>query len=169
MKLVAGTPVVEDVESFVAALPDGGHETAVQAFDADYVAGREHLAAAVEHADRAFERGENVASDRAVEILLYAAGRRQIREALAMGVAEGEQAVVVVVAGGDEDEAATEIVAFLDDAAVLPEVEPSGAGVYGDRGTIREFFDVGDAELDAAAGDLAGVVRERVALLDVEK
>lgn len=169
MKLVAGTAVVEDVESFVAALPDGGHETAVQAFDADYVAGREHLASAVEHADRAFERGENVASDRSVEILLYAAGRRQIREAFAMGVAEGEQEVVVVVAGGDEAGAAAAVVEFLDDAAVLPEVEPLEAGVYGDRETIREFFDVGDAELDAAAGDLAGVVRERVALLDVEK
>jgi KEOPS complex subunit Cgi121 len=169
VKLVAGTAVVEDVETFVAGLPDGGHETAVQAFDADYVAGREHLASAVEHANRAFEREENVASNRAVEILLYAAGRRQIREALAMGVAEGEQEVVVVVAGGDEDDAVTAVVDFLDDAAVLPAVEPPEAGVYGDRETIREFFDVGDAELDAAAGDLSGVVRERVALLDVEK
>jgi KEOPS complex subunit Cgi121 len=169
VKLVAGTAAVEDVEGFVADLPDGGHETAVQAFDADYVADREHLASAVEHADRAFERGENVASDRAVEILLYAAGRRQIREALAMGVAEGEQEVVVVVAGGDEADAAAAVVEFLDDATVLPDAAPPEAGVYGDRETIREFFDVGDAELDAAAGDLAGVVRERVALLDVEK
>ncbi|WP_353634900.1 KEOPS complex subunit Cgi121 [Halobacterium sp. NMX12-1] len=169
MKLVAGTAVVEDVETFVAGLPDGSPETAVQAFDAEYVAGREHLAAAVKHADRAFDRGENVASDRAVEVLLYAAGRRQIREALAMGVAAGEQAVVVVVAGGDEERAAAAVAAFLDDARVLAADEPGGAGVYGDRETIREFFDVGDAELDAAAGDLAGVVRERVALLDVEK
>ncbi len=169
MKLVAGTAAVDDVDAFVAALPDGGHETAVQAFDADYVAGREHLASAVEHADRAFERGENVASDRAVDIRRSAAGRRQIRDALAMGVAEGEHEVVVVVAGGDEADAAAAVVEFLDAAAVLPDAEPPEAGVYGDRETVREFFDVSDAELDAAAGDLAGIVRERVALLDVEK
>nr|WP_272931518.1 KEOPS complex subunit Cgi121 [Halobacterium noricense] len=167
--MVAGSVVVEDVEVFVAALPEGGPETVVQAFDAAYVADREHLAAAVEHADRAFDRGENVASDRSVEVLLYAAGRRQIREALEMGVDEGEQAVVVVVAGGDEDSAAAAVAAFLDGGRVLAADEPSGAGVYGDRETIREFFDVSDAELDAAAGDLAGVVRERVTLLDVEK
>lgn len=169
MKLVAGTADVQNVEEFVAGLPDGGAETAVQAFDADYVAGRGHLAAAVEHADRAFERGESVASDRAVEILLYAAGRRQIREAFEMGVAPGEQAVVVVVAGGDEASAAAAVAAFLDDGRVLDDSEPDEGGVYGDPETIREFFDVGDAEVAAAAGDLAGVVRERVALLDVEK
>ncbi|MGB9964305.1 KEOPS complex subunit Cgi121 [Halobacterium hubeiense] len=169
MRLVAGTAAVDDVESFVADLPGGGPETAVQAFDAAYVAGRAHLAAAVEHADRAFDRGENVASDRAVEILLYAAGRRQIREALGMGVVAGEQPVVVVVAGGDEAEAAADVAAFLGDGRVLEEDEPGGDGVYGDSETIREFFDVSDAELAAAAGDLAGVVRERVALLDVEK
>ncbi|NIB98197.1 KEOPS complex subunit Cgi121 [Halobacterium sp. R2-5] len=167
MRLVAGTADVSDVDEFVAALP-GDSETAVQAFDADYVTGRGHLAAAVEHADRAFERGENVASDRAVEILLYAAGRRQIREALEMGVAAGEQDVVVVVAGGDEADAAAAVAAFLDDGRVL-DGEPLPGAVSGDRETIRAFFDVSEGELDAAADDLPGVVRERVALLDVEK
>ncbi|MFB6268633.1 MAG: KEOPS complex subunit Cgi121, partial [Halobacterium sp.] len=101
MRLVTGTADVADVEAFVADLGEIGDEygVAVQAFDAAYVADRRHLAAAVRHADRAFERGENVASDRGVEIMLYAAGRRQIRDALAMGVGEGEQDVVVVVDG----------------------------------------------------------------------
>jgi KEOPS complex subunit Cgi121 len=34
---------------------------------------------------------------------------------------------------------------------------------------VREYFDVGDPELAAVEGDLADVVLERVALLDVEK
>ena len=179
MRLVTGATDVAAVESFVAHLGGIGdeHGTAVQAFDADYVADRRHLAAAVEHADRAFERGENVASDRGVEITLYAAGRRQIRDALAMGVSEGEQDVVVVVdAGGDPDGvgdeagAAAAVADSLSDAVVRDEGDPlSEDGVYGDAATIREFFDVSDAELAAAAGDLAGVVRERAALLDVEK
>jgi KEOPS complex subunit Cgi121 len=124
------------------------------------VADREHIAAAVERANRAFDRGANVADERSVEILLYAAGRRQIRRALEMGVGEGEQAVVVVVDGGDEDAAAEAV------ESVLAEEQPT---LSGDEETLRAFFGVSDAELAATGGDLAGVVRERVALLDVEK
>lgn len=160
MRLVEGVASVEDVDAFVARLGDIGNEhgCAVQAFDADYVADRAHLESAVEHANRAFERGENVASDRAVEILLYAAGRRQIRRALAMGVDEGEHEVTVVVDGENEAAAASTVAALLDEQATLG----------GDPATLREFFDVSDAER-AVVDDLSGVVRERVALLDVEK
>lgn len=163
MRLVEGIASVVDVDAFVADLGDIGdeHGAAVQAFDADYAADREHLASAVAHANRAFERGENVASERAVEVLLYAAGRRQIRRALAMGVDEGDSEVVVVIDGGDEAAAADAV------RSLLAELRPTLDG--GDEATLREFFDVSEAESAAAAGDLADVVRERVALLDVEK
>lgn len=166
MRVVEGVATVESVDEFVAELGGIGdaHDCAVQAFDADYVAGREHIEAAVTHANRSFERGEAIADERAVEILLYAAGRRQIRQALEMGVSEGEQAIVVVVdcadgADGSEADAADDV------AALLSERETLG----GDPETLAAFFDVSDRELVTAAGDLAGVVRERVALLDVEK
>ncbi len=173
MRLVEGVAAVEDIDAFVADLGAVGdeHGVAVQAFDATYVADREHLASAVAHASRAFERGENVASERAVEILLYAAGRRQIRQALAMGVGEGEQPVVVVVAADGDGAADTdEREAAAADAVggLLAEARPT-LGAESDEATLREFFDVSAAEVAAASGDLAGVVRERVALLDVEK
>ncbi|WP_232703280.1 KEOPS complex subunit Cgi121 [Halobacterium wangiae] len=160
MRVVEGVASVDDVDAFVATLGDVGdeHGCAVQAFDADYVADRAHLESAVAHANRAFERGENVASDRAVEILLYAAGRRQIRRALAMGVDEGEHEVVVVVDGENEAAAASAVADLLDERATLG----------GDPAALREFFDVSDDEY-AVVDDLSGVVRERVALLDVEK
>ena len=162
MRLVEGVASVEDVDAFVAELGDvgDGHGAAVQAFDADYVADEAHLASAVAHANRAFERGANVASERAVEVLLYAAGRRQIRRALAMGVDEGDSEVVVVVDGGDEVAAADAV------RGLLAEERPT---LGGDEATLRAFFDVSEAESAAAAGGLADVVRERVALLDVEK
>ena len=172
MRLVEGVARVDSVDEFVAELGAIGdaYDCAVQAFDADYVADRDHLEAAVAHANRSFERGETVADERAVEILLYAAGRRQIRQALEMGVSEGENEVVVVVDGGGEradgsDTDANEADAAADVAALLSERETLG----GDPETVAAFFDASDAELGAAAGDLAGVVRERVALLDVEK
>jgi KEOPS complex subunit Cgi121 len=161
MRVVEGVANVENVDAFLADLSAVTAETGatVQAFDARYVVDRTHLALAVERADRAFERDENVARDRAVEILLYAAGRRQIDRALEMGVGEGETAVVVLVSGGDEA-AADAVASLLTPAETL--------GEYDER-AVREFFEVTDAELDAVAGGLSDIVHERVALLDVEK
>lgn len=112
MELVEGRATVEDVDEFVARLGAIGdeHGCTVQAFDARYIVSRTHLERALTLADRARERGEAIARERAVEILLYAAGRRQIERALELGVSEGDQPVVVLVAaeeGGDERAART--------------------------------------------------------------
>lgn len=162
MKFVEGVAAVEAVDAFVAEMADVAAETGatVQVFDARYVVSGRHLRRAVELADRAIERGENVARDRAVEMLLYAAGRRQIDDALTMGVSEGETPVVAVVDGGDEAAATARLRERFTERPTL--------GRYDDE-RVREFFDVTDAELAAADGDLEALVCERVALLNVEK
>lgn len=169
-KFVEGRADIEDLDTFLDRLGDIGErfDCAIQAFDADLVVGRDHLRVAVERATRARDRGENVARDPAVEILLYAAGRRQINRALRMGVEEGESDVAVVVHGLDAD---------ADEAAAADAVRdllaPGDADAVSadriDRAAVREFFDVSDAELSATDASLADLVRERVALLDVEK
>jgi KEOPS complex subunit Cgi121 len=162
MRLLEGEATVEDTDAFVAELDDIGeaHGCAVQAFDARLVVDRAHLAAAVERANRATARGENVARDRSVEILLYAAGRRQIDRALEMGVSAGTGPVVAVVDGDDEAGAAE---------AVAEMLAPADALAATDEDAVQAFFDVSDAERAAATADLSALVRERVALLDVEK
>jgi KEOPS complex subunit Cgi121 len=161
VSLVEGTAEIDDLEAFLERLDAIGeaHDAAIQAFDARYVAGRAHLQRAVDLADRAVARGENVARDCSVEILLYAAGRRQIDRALEMGVGEGESPVVVVVSGGDEDGAGEAVEELLEPGEVLD----------GDAEVVREFFDISGAELDATDATLVDLVCERVALLDVEK
>ncbi|ELY98012.1 KEOPS complex subunit Cgi121 [Natrialba asiatica] len=165
---------INDLDSFVADLTAIGerHGATLQTVDARYVADRRHLERAVELADRAIERGENVARDRAVEILLYAAGRRQIDRALEMGVGEGENRAVVLIDatphsdsknGSDLDAAraaVTELEAF---AGTEPTLDQQ------DEDVLRTFFDITDAERAATDASLAALVRERVALLDVEK
>jgi KEOPS complex subunit Cgi121 len=174
VRLVEGVAHVDSVDAFVSELNAIGddHGVTVQAFDARYVVSRTHLERAVELADRALARGENVARDRGVEILLYAAGRRQIDRALTLGVSPGETPVVVLVdapsdpatsgTDGDGREAAA---AAAVEALLTPE-ETLGAF---DASRVREFFAVGEPELAAVEGELADVVLERVALLDVEK
>ena len=166
MTVVEGEATVDDVDAFVAALGSIGDEygVAVQAFDARYVVGRDHLEQAVRLANRAADRDEQIARDRAVEILLYAAGRRQINKALAMGVDQGTTPAVVVVDGldadADERGAATAVETMLDPAETL--------GAY-DRERVLEFFDISETELAATDGTLEDIVCERVALLTVDR
>jgi KEOPS complex subunit Cgi121 len=172
MELVEGTVEIggeafPDVETFVAALDEIGaqHDVTVQAFDSRYVVSRRHLERAVELADRERDRGEAIARDRSVEILLYAAGRRQINRALELGIGEGETPVVVLVddESGDADAeaaAADAVASFVDPAETLGRYEE-------DR--VREFYDIGAAELDATDAGLEALVLERVALLVVER
>lgn len=190
MHLLEGVATIEDVDSFVAQLSEIGdeHGCAIQAFDARYVADREHITRAVTLADRARERGEAIADDHGIEILLYAAGRRQINRALEMGVADGTTPVVAVVhswdATGDEDTAAEAVAELLEPADTLGLSADADDDCDGDDGTlaracdhdydydrerIRTFFDVSERELAATDADLASLVRERVALLSVEK
>jgi len=167
MQVLEGHLLVEDLDELLKTLDEiaSATQTTVQAFDADYVVSEAHLERALERADRAIARGENVARDRAVEILCYAAGRRQINRALEMGLREGENRVVVLVDSGDGNETAEQVALdrlreHVDEAAVL--------GEY-DEATVRAFFDIGDVELAAVEGSLPDLVLERVALLDVEK
>lgn len=183
MKLVEGIAEIDDLQAFLNEVDDiaAEHGCTVQAFDANYVVGPEHLRRAVELADRAIERGETIARERGVEILLYAAGRRQIDRALEMGVAEGEVPVVVLIDepapsvraalpsppggkndtdGDPESAAADAVVGLLRPAETLGEYDPE---------RLCAFFDITDAERGAVAGDLSDLVLERVALLDVEK
>lgn len=159
------TLAIDDLDSFVADLGAIGdrHGVTVQAFDARYVADRRHLERAVELADRSIERDENVARDRAVEILLYAAGRRQIDRALEMGVDEGRNRAVVLADGGEEA-AALEDVRKLEAFGVRESTLENP-----DEDVLQEFFEIPDRERAATDASLGALVRERVALLEVEK
>jgi KEOPS complex subunit Cgi121 len=182
VRLVAGTFAVADLDAFLADLDAVAAETGavVQAFDADLVVSPTQLREAARLAARAIARGEAVARDPAVEVLLYAAGRRQIDRALDLGVSEGERPAVVLVAdfggvpGADRPtadlDAAVEGVRELAVDSTGERVEDDEAlPVRFDADRVREFYGVTDRELAATTGDLADVVRERVALLDVEK
>ncbi|MFC7229121.1 KEOPS complex subunit Cgi121 [Salinirubellus salinus] len=153
------------VGAFVEALDAVGDEHGVtaQAFDARYVVSRRHLERALELADRERSRGAGIARDRGVEVLLYAAGRRQIDRALELGVGEGETPAVVLVAAdgaGDEAGAAEAVRDLLEPAATLDAF---------DETRVREFFDVGERELAATDASLEELVLERVALLVVDR
>lgn len=162
MELVEGVAHTEDVDGFIARLNaiETEHQTTVQAFDARYVVDRTHLQMALSLADRAIERGENVARRRSVETLLYAAGRRQIDRALELGIDAGKTPAVVLVDGGEESAAVAAVRELLEPEQTL--------GTY-DEDRVRSYFDITERELAATDVGIPELVRERVALLTVEK
>ncbi|PHQ39856.1 hypothetical protein DJ69_03995 [Halorubrum persicum] len=180
-RLVAGTAAIDDLDAFLAALDEIAGETGavVQAFDADLVVSAAHLREATRLAARSIARGEAVARDPGVEIMLYAAGSRQIDRALTLGVEAGEQRAVVLVAefgagpgagrsDADLDAAAASVAALLS-SPTAPVAERGAFDSSFDPERVREFYDIGEREIAATAGGIPDIVRERVALLDVEK
>ena len=164
MEAVACEVEIDDLDTFVARLGEVGeaHGCAIGAFSPRYVACERHLERAVALANRAFSRGENVADDRAIEILLYAAGRRQIDQALGIGVREDEKRAVLVIDGEDEAGAVEALSGLVEptDQPVAEDADPE---------LIASYFGITEAEREATDADLCDLVCERVALLDVEK
>lgn len=167
MELLTATAGIDDLDSFLDELDRIGEEfdCVVQAFDARYVVDPAQLERAVALADRAIERDEAIARERSVEVLLYAAGRRQINRAFEIGVTEGEQSVVVLVDGGNEEDERGAIEA-LSEVVEPGDWEP---GERADEGRIAEFYGITEAERAATDARLAELVCERVALLVVER
>lgn len=181
MRIVEGHAEIDEIDAFVERIGEIGeeHGVTVQTFDARYVADAAHLRRAVDHAARSIERGETIADDPGVEILLYAAGRRQINQALEMGVSTGECPVVGVVVDcgshdwrgdsvGTVDRPATDTETAAA-AALEGELEPEPTLERRDDERLRSYFDIADRELDATDGTISDLVRERVALLVVER
>ncbi|WP_138007557.1 KEOPS complex subunit Cgi121 [Halalkalirubrum salinum] len=178
-KLLAGAATIDDLDAFLESIEQIATrtETVIQAVNAQYVTSEEHLRRAVELAERAIDRNEAIARDPAVEILLYAAGRRQITDALEMGVGEAvnPQSVVFIVvekrkrksSSGSETTDEGGVNTAIDALKLLCD---SGEmiGSY-DPQLVDRFFSIGDSELRLVDGDRDAIVRERVALLDVSK
>jgi KEOPS complex subunit Cgi121 len=178
-RLIAGNVTIASVDEFLATLQRLAREYAVtiQAMNAELVAGEAHLRAAVEKAIRAFEKQRHLTADLGLEILLYAAGKRQIERALAMGVAAGERkvaiALVIVDTAGARD---LEPVAAAVKQRLGLEAEPREAfelAIERDehkREKLQRFFGITEEELNAVGAEkLHLLVLERVALLDVMK
>jgi len=180
-KIIAGKVGISNVDDFLSSLKNIAHEydVTIQAMDAELIAGGEHIISAVKKAIRATERKRSIASDLGLEILLYAAGRRQIERALAMGVSvsEDEKRVAIVIvdasASGEKDlEGVAEEVKRKTGIQEEPiselelELEYKGDKKEG----IKKFFDITEAELKAVGEPkLKMLVLERVAMLDVLK
>jgi len=98
---VVGCQGTIEIKDFISNLKNFSiqQRVAAQALYAPFVYGQEHVISAVEHAVRSFCNSTNTSNSLNMEILLYVAGCRQIRDAIdTLGIRSGEPMVVVAVA-----------------------------------------------------------------------
>ena len=76
----------------------------IQLFDADYVAGYEHLFHATLNALKTFDQKRNISNSLEFEILLYASGQRQISKAIDMlGITPVSSNIAVLILSQKEE------------------------------------------------------------------
>jgi len=161
IRILEGTVFIDNKELFLKKLKEfgTGKNLAIQAFDADKLAGKEHLTFAIEKALDSFKKGTNVANDLSKEIMLYAAGTRQINRAVKIGVHGGWNNIALVAVG---------------DMIDLPAFDITPGNVLQYSGSkdsaLMHIFNITEKEIQASgAGKIPELVRERVALVDVMK
>ncbi len=127
--------------------------------NADYIVDENHVYFAVKKALKAWEKGRKVAKSLPLEVMLYAAATRQIRDAIKLGVKEGKNRVVGVFFNNVKVE-------DFEERKVLDEVSKNKEKLK----RIVDFFDISEEELKVVGIEkIPLLIRERIILFDIEK
>ncbi len=159
--ILEGRVSIDNVEEFLHKLKKISKEKnlTLQVLDADKIAGEKHIRFAVVKAINSFRTGTAIANDLAKEIMLYAAGTRQISRAVKLGIHKGENNIVLVAVGDAKLSGFDEI-----------RHEPVLAYNESKKEALMKAFGITDKELEAAGEEkIPELVLERVALVDVIK
>ncbi len=128
----------------------------IQLLDADSIASSNHIIHGVNQAFLAFERGENLAKDISVEIVLRCSAQRQISKAFnMMGLKEGQMNLCAVMI--DCDDYSSELCEMFErDDGVL----------VGDDLKLMEIYKISDCETDNMS--VEEVIIDRITKLAVD-
>ncbi len=152
-------------DELVTAVSGGQRRATVQAFDADSIAGAEHLLHSVTLAISGWEAGRRFTRRFELELLCYAAADHQISEAIKkVGVGRRTSKVVLVSLAGKGEEAAGALRGLAERIRVRPdpgvlEVNPEK------KRRLRRIFRISKRELEAAG--LEDLILERIASLSL--
>lgn len=105
-KIIGARGEISDVDEFLNKVKNFSEENKViiQVFDADLIYGKKHIISALEHAKRAMKQGRNTTNSIEKEILLYAAGERQLKLAIQkIGIKKGKKDIAIIFANKNRD------------------------------------------------------------------
>ncbi len=164
---------IENVESLILQVLSFSKKEnlVVQAFDATAIYSTDHLISATEHARRAFQQGTNATNSLALEILLYAAGERQIEKALKkIGIKKGQQKIAFVLTDALNGKKSASIGEAMKKKLLRTLHLQSDTTVIRGNGETLKRFGITEKELstipESHYGDL---ILEKIALVDIIK
>jgi KEOPS complex subunit Cgi121 len=151
-RILSGYIDVENVREYLERLK--GCEAAI--IDASYILDIENVKFAAEKALKAWNEGNRISKTLPMEILLHAAATRQIKDALRIGIKEGENTVFTVILNCER------IPRFREDK--FERVFPNKKQIE----EIKEFYGISDEELEIVGTErLNLLIRERIALFSL--
>ena len=157
---------VRDIGSFLSWLRDLSNRNGVLivCFNADLMAGQEHVISAMFHAKRAMKKGTCISSSFEIEALLYAAGSRQCQDAAKFGVHLGSNNCYLCIYPVNPlvlSELQTVMTTSIEDWERMTDEK---------KNILIPLFGITDDEMAVTGGDrIQDLVLERVALLEVNK
>jgi KEOPS complex subunit Cgi121 len=163
---------VDDVEGLLSKVEEVVGASSFQLFEADRIAGWEHIYLAAVNAVHAHEGGTAISRRLTMEVLLYAACVDQISQALdIVGVTPSTERVGLLVMSTKQDEAmdaftrASEVLGVADDSVLAVEERKLE--------TIARIYGVSDIELNTVSKPreeaLTWVIVERGVLLPLRR
>ena len=130
----------------------------IQLMNADAIAGKEHLQHGTIHAINAFKRGENLANDLGIEVLLRTSGQRQISKAFdILGLKEGKMNIAVVLIDCPDY--------FVDDLSCI--IVRNDAVLEADESILKNLYDIPENELKTI--NIVDVLIDKTSKLLVEQ
>jgi len=166
---------IKDADNLLSLVREKTKDVEVQFFNAELIAGWEHLYFAVLNALKAFENKLNISNSLAVEILLFASAQRQIKKAVELlGIKPSSSKVAVLILADTKLrtnktlETASHLILGKRDDSVLELTNEKFDG-------IRKLFGISESELNAKLEKkgmerkaLTDLVIEHVALLAIQ-
>jgi KEOPS complex subunit Cgi121 len=156
---------IENIDDFLEKINSFAKENNVmiQVFNSDLIFGEKHLISAFKHAQRAFDTKRNTTNSLEMELLLYAAGERQLKIAIPkMGIKKGNSNIALFFYGNNLDD-------IVDIFLKKFSLKLDDKLLKGDLNTLKKFG-IKDSEIgtvkDKKHGDL---ILEKVALVDIIK
>jgi KEOPS complex subunit Cgi121 len=164
---------ITDIDDFLLKLQSFSKQNnlLVQVFDARVVYGTDHLLSAMRHAQRAFHNGTNATNSLPLEILLYAAGERQIHKAIKkIGIKLGKQPIAfVLIDARKKHNDETTNASVIGEVLHLFHLTRDDTVLTGNRDTLTRFG-ITAQEIRTLPEDKYGdLILEKIAMVDIIK
>ena len=128
----------------------------IQLLNADSIVSENHIVHGVNQAFLAFDRGENLAKDISVEIVLRCSAQRQISKAFKMlGLHEGEMNLCAVLINCDDYSSELSSLFSLDDGVLDPDFD-----------NLKKVYRINDIELENMSFE--EIIIDRITKLTVD-